>query len=55
MADMSNSNSFNRKVHLIDWITICKHRKFGGLGVKKAFSMNQAMFMKLTSGYDTYK
>lgn len=36
-----------RKIHLVDWKGLCKHKDVGGLGVRKAASMNKALLMKL--------
>ncbi|KAJ4843273.1 hypothetical protein Tsubulata_009883 [Turnera subulata] len=36
-----------RKVHLINWKTVCQPRGCGGVGLKKMGAMNQAFLMKL--------
>lgn len=43
MAGTENS----RKIHLVNYNSICEHKNFGGLGIPKAFSMNRALLMKL--------
>ncbi|KAK4275693.1 hypothetical protein QN277_018732 [Acacia crassicarpa] len=36
-----------RKTHLVDWDTVCKPKKNGGLGLKHLHRQNQAYMMKL--------
>lgn len=36
-----------RKLHLINWHTVCKHKDNGGLGIRKAKSQNLALLTKL--------
>lgn len=42
----SNTDS-NRAVHLIKWEKVCKKKAEGGLGIKQAGPMNQALLAKL--------
>lgn len=35
-----------KKVHLVNWDTICQPKSIGGLGIKKTSDMNQAMLAK---------
>ncbi|CAN1219300.1 Putative ribonuclease H protein At1g65750, partial [Linum perenne] len=39
-----------RKIHLVNWESICKPKDQGGLGVRSAKELNQAFIMKLTWG-----
>lgn len=36
-----------KKVHLVNWDTVCKHKLLGDLGIKKTDDMNQAMLTKV--------
>ncbi|MDD0245709.1 hypothetical protein PSY47_23320, partial [Shigella flexneri] len=35
-----------KKVHLVNWDTICQPKQLGGLGIKKTSEMNKAMLAK---------
>lgn len=37
----------NKRVHLISWSKVCILGKYGGLRIRKANPMNQALLMKL--------
>lgn len=39
-------NENNMKIHLVDWNSICRHKKFGRLRVQKVFTINRALLMK---------
>lgn len=41
------SSDIRRKVHLVSWSTICRPKKYGGLGLRPAAKMNQALLIKL--------
>ncbi|KAK4280376.1 hypothetical protein QN277_012007 [Acacia crassicarpa] len=41
------STQEKRKMHLVDWDTVCKPKKNGGLGLKHLYRQNQAYMMKL--------
>ncbi|KAK4259282.1 hypothetical protein QN277_005629 [Acacia crassicarpa] len=41
------STQDKRKLHLVDWDTVCKPKKNGGLGLKHLYRQNQAYMMKL--------
>ncbi|XP_050386206.1 uncharacterized protein LOC126802601 [Argentina anserina] len=35
-----------KKIHLVNWETVCKPKILGGLGIKRTYDMNQAMLAK---------
>ncbi|CAN1129226.1 Putative ribonuclease H protein At1g65750 [Linum perenne] len=44
------SDHGKRKVHLVNWDTICKPKEIGGLGLRSARHLNQAFLLKLAWG-----
>ncbi|CAN1132937.1 Putative ribonuclease H protein At1g65750 [Linum perenne] len=45
-----DSKNGERKVHLVNWDTVCKPKSQGGLGLRSARELNQAFLMKLIWG-----
>lgn len=41
------STDSQRKIHLVNWDTVCKPKAWGGLGIKPMGSMNQVLLAKL--------
>lgn len=39
--------STKRKYHLVKWVTICKSKKKGGLGIKNLWKMNISLLVKM--------
>ncbi|KAL6202734.1 hypothetical protein ACLB2K_026439 [Fragaria x ananassa] len=37
-----------KKIHLVNWDTVCQPKQLGGLGIKKFADMNQAMLAKIS-------
>ncbi|CAN1764377.1 Putative ribonuclease H protein At1g65750 [Linum perenne] len=44
------SEQGQRKMHLVNWETVCQPKELGGLGLKSARSFNQAFILKLAWG-----
>ncbi|CAN0838345.1 Putative ribonuclease H protein At1g65750 [Linum grandiflorum] len=43
-----------KKMHLIDWDTICQPKELGGLDIRSAQEMNEAYMVKLVWGMFTH-
>ncbi|CAN1811938.1 Putative ribonuclease H protein At1g65750 [Linum perenne] len=41
------STDTTRKVHNVNWQTVCKPKKLGGLGLRSARELNKAFLMKI--------
>lgn len=41
------SNDTRKRIHLVNWPSVCQTKDHGGLGLKQAGRMNQAMLTKL--------
>lgn len=39
--------STEKKIHLVNWETLCKPKSLGGVGLRKACLMNKALLSKL--------
>ncbi|CAN1771029.1 Putative ribonuclease H protein At1g65750 [Linum perenne] len=44
------SDQGKRKIHLVNWDTICKPKDLGGLGLRSARHLNQAFLLKIAWG-----
>lgn len=53
------SSALKKKIHLLNWETLCRQKEWGGAGIRRAANMNKSLLAKLgwpllTCGEDTW-